>query len=301
MSFKDSALAIAVMMIWGFNFVVIKIGLDSFPPLLFSALRFAFAAFPLVLLIEKPTVPWRYILQIGLALGVAKFGLLFIGMSDQNQWSGMPAGLASLVLQTQAFFTVLFATVLLNEKPRFNQILGIIVAFAGVALLGSQTDQLGSIQSLILVIAAAAFWGISNVLMKQAKTPDFFRLIVWVSLIPPLPLFLLSWLFEGKDRIINAFTHINGQGVSALAYISFLSTIIGFGIWGSLLKRYEASLVAPCTLLVPVFGIISAAIVLNEKLTVIQGIAVFFVFCGLVLNLWRDSKTALKANNHERN
>lgn len=292
MAFQDVALAILTMAIWGFNFVVIKIGLGSFPPLLFSALRFALAAFPLILFVKKPPVSWRYILGIGLVLGVAKFGLLFIGMSDQSHWVGMPAGLASLVLQTQAFFTVLFATIILHEKPRPKKLLGILVAFIGIALLANQTNQSGSFQSLSLVILAAAFWGVANILMKQAKAPDVFHLIVWISIVPPLPLLLLSWLFEGPNKITHAITHITWTGFSALAYISFLSTIIGFGIWGRLLKRYEASLVAPFTLLVPVFGMVSAAVVLGEQLTLIQGVSAFLIFCGLILNLWRDRKLA---------
>jgi len=287
MSPRDIGLAVLTMAIWGFNFVVIKVGLESFPPLLFCSLRFALAAFPLVFFVGKPSVPWRYIVGIGLALGVAKFGLLFIGMSAQPIWGGMPAGLASLVLQTQAFFTLLFAAIALTEKPRPNQILGMIVAFSGIGLLTLDKGQIQSLPSLGLVIAAAACWGVANIFMKKANSPEVFRLIIWVSLIPPLPLLGLSWLFEGQTTIINALTHFNVKGVGALIYISFLSTVLGFGIWGALLKRYTTNLVAPFTLLVPIFGILSAAIVLKEHLTWLQGLAAVLVLCGLVLNLWR--------------
>jgi O-acetylserine/cysteine efflux transporter len=284
---RDIGLAVLTMAIWGFNFVVIKVGLESFPPLLFCALRFLLAALPLVFFVGKPAVPWKYIVGIGLALGVAKFGLLFIGMSGQPIWGGMPAGLASLVLQTQAFFTLLFAAIALSEKPRRNQILGMIVAFSGIGLLAIDKGQIQSLPSLGMVIAAAACWGVANIVMKKANSPDVFRLIIWVSLIPPLPLLGLSWIFEGGDRIVDALTHLNGKGLGALFYISFLSTVLGFGIWGALLKRYKTNLVAPFTLLVPIFGVMSAAIVLQEQLTWVQGLAAGLVLCGLVLNLWR--------------
>lgn len=282
---RDIGLAVLTMAIWGFNFVVIKVGLESFPPLLFSSLRFVLAAFPLVFFVGKPSVSWQYIVGIGLFLGVGQFGLLFISMSAQPVWGGMPAGLASLVLQTQAFFTLLFAAIALTERPRPNQVLGMIVAFSGIGLLTLDKGQIQSLPALALVIAAAACWGVANIFMKRANAPDVFRLIIWVSLVPPLPLLGLSWILEGQTQIVDALTHLNSKGLGALVYISFLSTILGFGIWGALLKRYKANLVAPFTLLVPIFGVMSAAIVLHERLTLIQGLAAVLVLCGLVLNL----------------
>ena len=281
---RDIALAITTMAIWGFNFVVIKIGLASFPPLLFTALRFALAAFPLVLFIGPPPVPWRYIIGIGLALGVAKFGLLFISLSSHPVWGGMPAGLASLVLQSQAFFTIVYAALLLKDRPRLMQLLGMGVAFTGIGLLAIETGQSGSIRALGIVLVAAASWGVSNILMKLANPPDVFRTIVWVSVVPPLPLLALSWVFEGPTRIFHALTHVSWVGISALAYIAFVSTLFGFAVWNALLKRYQASLVAPFSLLVPVFGLISAALFLNEQLTLSQVVAVILVLCGLILN-----------------
>jgi O-acetylserine/cysteine efflux transporter len=205
---------------------------------------------------------------------------------------GMPAGLASLVLQTQAFFTLLFAAIALAEKPRPNQILGMIVAFGGIGLLTLDKGQIQSLPALALVIAAAAYWSVGNIVMKKANSSDVFRLIIWVSLIPPLPLLGLSWIFEGQTKISEALTHLNGKGLGALVYISFLSTILGFGIWGALLKRYKTNLVAPFTLLVPIFGMVSAAIVLHERLTLIQGLAAILVLCGLVLNLRQGRASA---------
>jgi O-acetylserine/cysteine efflux transporter len=221
-------------------------------------------------------------------------------MSAQPVWGGMPAGLASLVLQTQAFFTLLFAACgfadtdrfALTERPRPNQILGMIVAFSGIGLLTLDKGQIQSLPALALVIAAAACWGVANIFMKRANAPDVFRLIIWVSLVPPLPLLGLSWILEGQTQIVDALTHLNSKGLGALVYISFLSTILGFGIWGALLKRYKANLVAPFTLLVPIFGMISAAIVLQERLTLIQGLAAILVLCGLVLNLRQSRASA---------
>ena len=274
------ALAVAVAAVWGFNFVMIKLGLRDVPPVLFSCLRFALAATPLLVLGVRggPPVPWRYIIGIGVSLGVVKFSLLFIGMDI-----GMPAGLSSLVLQSQAFFTALFAAVVLGDRPGPRQVAGMAVAFGGIGVIALEMPAGDSLLGLGLVVAAAACWGVSNIIMKSAKAPDLFRLMLWVSLVPPVPLFLLSLGMEGPERIVAALTGLSGMGIAALVYIAAGATLFGFAAWGFLLRSYPASQVAPFSLLVPIFGMTSSALVLGETLTAAKLAGAALVFAGVAL------------------
>lgn len=276
------ALAVAVAAVWGFNFVMIKLGLRDFPPVLFSCLRFALAASPLLLLGVRggPPVPWRYIIGIGVSLGVVKFSLLFIGMDI-----GMPAGLSSLVLQSQAFFTALFAAAVLGDRPGPRQMAGMAVAFGGIGVIALEMPAGDSLLGLGLVVAAAACWGVANIIMKQARAPDLFRLMLWVSVVPPLPLFLLSLGMEGPERIAAALTGLSAMGIAALVYIAAGATLFGFAAWGFLLRSYPASLVAPFSLLVPIFGLTSSALVLGESLSALKLAGAGLVFTGVALTV----------------
>lgn len=278
MPLKHIALATMVAAIWGINFVVIRIGLDNFPPILFSAIRFSLAAVPLVFFIGPPPVAWRWVIAIGFTLGIVKFSLLFIGID-----LGTPPGLASLVLQCQAFFTALFAAMILRERPALVQILGIIVAFAGIGLIATLQGSADSLLALALIVAAGAVWGVANILTKMSGALDMFRLIVWVSVVPPLPLFALSYAFEGSERIEAAVTQLSWTGVGAVVYIAFISTIVAFGVWGFLLRVHSASIVAPFSLLVPIFGMASSALILGETFGPTKLMASALVFVGLLL------------------
>jgi O-acetylserine/cysteine efflux transporter len=275
---RHVAIAVLIAAIWGVNFVVIDIGLDSLPPLLFAGLRFIAAAFPAVLFVRRPRIPWRWFLLIGLPLGVGQFGLLFIGMHI-----GMPAGLSSLVLQTQALFTAMFAAVMLRERPRRTQLSGMVVAFAGIALIGLSLGQGSPLLAFALCIAAAGMWGLANIGLRTAGPPDAFAFMVWVSLVPPLPLVILSMIFEGPRADVRALTHISAGGLGALFYIAYISTLIGFGAWGWLLRRYAAGQVAMYSLLVPPFGMSSAALFLGERITVTDAVAALLIVGGVAL------------------
>ncbi|MFF7677721.1 EamA family transporter [Actinacidiphila glaucinigra] len=253
------ALAVLVAAVWGVNFVVIEVGLAHFPPLLFCALRFLAAAVPAVFFVRRPGVPPHRIVAVGLVLGVAKFGLLFIGM-DQ----GMPAGLSSLVLQVQAVFTALLAVALLGERPGRLRTAGMGLAFAGIGVAAYDEGASGPIGAFVLVVAAAAFWGLSNVLTRRAAPPDALSWMVWVSLVPPLPLLALSLVVEGPAADVAALRGLDWSGAGAILYVAWITTVFGFGAWGFLLRTYDASAVAPFSLLVPVFGMTSAALLLDE-------------------------------------
>jgi O-acetylserine/cysteine efflux transporter len=286
----DLLTAVFVAFVWGLNFVVIKLGLAELPPLLFSALRFTVAALPWVFLVGRPQAPWRIILGIGLFLGLLKFSALFIGMD-----LGMPAGLASLVLQAQAFFTVLLAALWLKERPTSRQLIGMAVAFTGLALIA--LDLGAAPQGMIglgLVVLAAALWGVANLFMKEARGANALNLIVWVSLVPPLPLLLVSLAVDGPDRVSSALLGLDWTGIGAVLYIGLIATIVGFGLWGRLLSRYPAAVVAPFSLLVPIFGMSAGALLLGEPLGPLRIAAAVLVLAGLgiVALPWGASRAA---------
>ncbi|MEV4438236.1 EamA family transporter [Streptomyces sp. NPDC049577] len=285
------ALAVFVAALWGVNFVVIDVGLDQFPPLLFCALRFLVAALPAVFFVGRPQVKWRWILAVGLVLGVGKFGLLFIGMR-----AGMPAGLSSLVLQVQAVFTALAAMVYLGERPGRVRLLGMGVALAGIALAAVDEGASGPLTGFALVVLAAALWGVSNILTRKAAPPDAFRFIVWVSTVPVLPLLLLSLLFEGPHADAQALRSLDWGGAGAIVYVAWISTVAGFGAWGLLLRTYDASAVAPFSLLVPVFGMSSAALLLGEGVGPLRWGAAVLLVGGVALTSLAGRRRAVPAD-----
>ncbi|QES52342.1 EamA family transporter [Streptomyces venezuelae] len=285
-----TALAVLVAAVWGFNFVVIEIGLDHFPPLLLSALRFLVAALPAVFFVGRPKVAWRWVLGVGLALGIAKFGLLFTGMD-----AGMPAGLSSLVLQVQAVFTAVFAAVVLGERPGRVRLLGMAVALAGIGVAAVDEGASGPVLGFTLVVGAALCWGVSNVLTRKAAPPDALNFMVWVCTVPVLPLLALSLLLEGPDRDLAALRALDWSGVGVIAYVAWISTVVGFGAWGYLLRRYPATSVAPFSLLVPVFGMSSAALVLGEGVSGLRWAAAVLLVGGVALTSFGGSAPARPA------
>jgi O-acetylserine/cysteine efflux transporter len=278
MSPRHVLLATLVAALWGFNFVIIDVGLGELPPFAFAALRFVAAALPAVFFVRRPAVAWRWIISVGLFIGVGQFGLLFVGMHQ-----GMPAGLSSVVLQTQAIFTMLFASVLLREKPRKVQVAGMTIALAGVAIVGFNVGKASPLLAFLLCVGAAAMWGLGNVAMRKARPNDAFGFMVWMSLVPPLPFLLLSAIFEGPTAVVDALGAMTVTGFAALAYIAYVSTLVGFGAWGWLMRRYDAGQVAMYSLLVPPFGLASAAVVLGESITAANLLAAALIVGGVAL------------------
>lgn len=272
MSPRHLALAVGLAAVWGFNFVVMQVGLKYFPPLLYAGIRFTLAAFPALLLAGRPGVQWRWVAGVAATIGVGQFGLLLVGMR-----AGMPAGLTSLVLQMQALFTVLFAVTLLGERLTARRVLGLAVAFSGLALVAFDFGVSGPLGAFALCVAAAAAWGLGNVVQRRAAPPDSLRFMVWVSAFSAPPLLLLSLLVEGAPVLTAP-----AEGWLSLVYVAFVSTLGGFGVWGWLLRRYDASTVAPYTLLVPVFGMSSAALVTGEPLSWPKLLAAALIVSGVL-------------------
>ncbi|WP_340378910.1 EamA family transporter [Streptomyces sp. SS7] len=281
------ALAVLVAAVWGANFTVVEIGLGHFPPLLFSALRFLTAALPAVFLVGRPKVAWKWIVAVGLVLGVAKFGLLFVGMD-----AGMPAGLSSLVLQIQAVFTAAIAFAVLGERPGRLRLFGMAVALAGIGVAAVDEGTSGPLGAFALVVAAAVCFGASNVLTRKAAPPDSLNFMVWVSTVPVLPLLALSLLTEGPSRDYDALRALDWQGAGTVVYVAWVTTVLGFGAWGRLLHRYPASTVAPFALLVPVFGMSSAALFLGEPISGLRWCAAALLVGGVALTSLAPARAA---------
>jgi O-acetylserine/cysteine efflux transporter len=228
MTGRHLGLAVLVAAVWGANFVAIDAGLSHYPPLLFTALRFLVAAVPAVFLVGKPGVPWRYVLAGGVVLGALQFGLLFEGMK-----AGMPAGLSSLVQQGQAIFTAGFAAVLLRERIGPRRLLGLAVAVAGMVVAALDQASRGGaapLTAFALVVGAAAAFGFSNIITRKAAPPDALRWMVWVSVVPPLPLAALSLLTEGPRADLRALTTFSASAVGSLLYVAWGATLVGFGL-----------------------------------------------------------------------
>lgn len=280
MSTRDLLLALLVIVVWGLNFVVIMTGLNHMPPLLMGALRFMLVVFPAIVFIRKPQVPWRWLLAYGLTISLGQFAFLFSAMAV-----GMPAGLASLVLQSQAFFTLLFAAVFIGERVRASNLVGLVVAAAGLTLIGMQVDRIMTVAGFALTICAASMWALGNVVTRRIGKVNLVGLVVWGNLVPPLPFLLLSWWLEGPVAIQAALQAFNVQSMLVLMYLAFGATLLGYSIWGRLLSRYPASQVAPFSLLVPVVGLTSASILLGDRLGPWQLIGALLVMLGLLINV----------------
>jgi O-acetylserine/cysteine efflux transporter len=278
---KDVLLALVVITVWGLNFVVIKIGLQGVPPLLLGALRFLLVLFPAIFFIPRPRLPWRWLLAYGLTISLGQFAFLFYAMSV-----GMPAGLASLVLQAQAFLTLLFAVPLLGERVRTGQWLGLLVAATGLTLIGLQSGQGMTLAGFALTLCAAAMWALGNIVSRRIGRVDILGLVIWGALVPPLPFLALSLWLEGPATLERALLGLDLTSLLAIAYLAFAATMLGYGLWGRLLSRYPASQVAPFSLLVPVVGLSASALLLGERLDTQQGAGVGLVLAGLLVNLY---------------
>ena len=278
MKLKELLIALFVVVIWGVNFVVIKVGLGSFPPLLLAALRFAVAAVPAIFL-PRPNVPLGRFLFIGLTLFTGQFALLFTGMA-----AGLPAGLASVVIQSQAFFTGPIAVLILGERIFPRQIGGTAIAFLGlvaIALTAGAHDF--TLTGLLLCLGAALCWSIGNVALRGAGKVDMLAMVCWLSLVPPLPLLGLSLVVDGPATIAHALINMDWAGIGSVLYIGVLSTNVGYGFWAYLLKHYPAGQVAPFSLLVPITGTLAAAILLGEQFGEVRLLGMMLVFVGLVI------------------
>ncbi|WP_102158237.1 EamA family transporter [Zhihengliuella halotolerans] len=261
---RHRLLAVSVALMWGLNFIAIDASLQVFPPLFLVALRFALLAVPTILLVPRPDVPVRWLLGYGLGFGTLQFLFLYWGMSI-----GMPAGLASLVLQASAPFTVLLGALFLRERIGPLGIAGITIAVGGLTVVGWQRWESASLLPFLLTLAGAFGWALGNICNRRARPSNPLHLTLWMSVVPPLPMLALSLHFEGPAAIAASFTGLgSAAGLAALAGLAYtvaIGTILGSGVFTWLMSRHPAGVVAPFTLLVPVFGMSAAWLALGER------------------------------------
>ena len=286
LSRADWAKALVVVVVWGLNFVVMKWGLATLSPLVLCALRFLTASLLFLLFVRPPRhLSWGVMAAYGLVQGVGQFGLLFTGMQ-----LGMPAGMSSVVLQTQAFITMLMAAALLGETPHRWQWLGLCIAIGGLVFIGAAHGDGASGMTLagfLLTVGAAAMWAGSNLLTRVAARQGPYEpvsFIVWSSVFPIVPLLLLACVVDGTEAVVQQLRGLGRRELGVVAYLALLSTLLGYGLWTRLLQRYAASTVAPLSLLVPVVGLLSAMLLLGERPTAWQWMGTLGVLAGMVIN-----------------
>jgi O-acetylserine/cysteine efflux transporter len=286
---KDLALALLIIGVWGVNFAVIKVGVVGVPPLLLGALRFVLAAFPALLFFKAPRVPLRWYLAYGLTISVAQFAFLFSAIHV-----GMPSGLASLVLQSQSFFTLLLASWWLHERWQGHQMAGLLLALGGLVLIGvahGPSVQGASLPLLgfALTLLAALSWACGNIVTRvvgRFGPMNQLAFVVWASLVPPLPFLALSLWLEGPQAIMQALTHLTAGTLAAVAYLAWMATLLGYGLWTYLISRYPTNRVAPFTLLVPLVGLSTGWVVFGETLGPLHWAGGALLMLGLLMNVF---------------
>ncbi|CAA9393000.1 MAG: Permease of the drug/metabolite transporter (DMT) superfamily [uncultured Nocardioides sp.] len=274
-------LAVLVSVLWGLNFLAIHASLQQFPPLFLVGLRFALIAVPTILLVPRPQVPLRWLLGYGAGFGTLQFIGLYLGMA-----AGFPAGLASLVLQSSAPFTVLLGALLLRERLTARRAAGVAVAVSGLALVGlARATDTGWVP-FVLVVLGGLGWAFGNLASRQAAAPNPLHLTLWMSVVPPLPMFALSLAVEGPGAIAASFAGPAGAEVAlawaGLGYTILLGTIVGSGIWVWLMARHPAGTVAPFSMLVPVTGLLAGWWVLGDRPALLELLGGVLVVGGVL-------------------
>jgi O-acetylserine/cysteine efflux transporter len=263
MSSRDRTLALFVALIWGLNFPATFLALQHFPPFLMVAIRYGLIAIPTILLVPRPKVKWRWLLAVGFFMGVVQFGFLYLAISI-----GLSSGLASIVLQASAPFTVLIAALFLREKLALRQVIGIGIAVAGLALIAVERAQAAALIPIIVCLLGALGWALGNVSSRSAAAPNALHLTLWASIVPPIPMLALSFALEGPQRIGDSLSTVfTLEALPAdlgLLYVILIATLIGYVVWNGLLSRYPSSTVAPFSMLVPVVGVLSSWLVFAE-------------------------------------
>jgi len=273
-------LALAVVAVWGTNFVVIKLALGHMPPLLFATLRFTLAVLPAIFFLPRPAVGWGNLAAYGLLIGVGQFGLLFVAMNGH-----ISPGLASLVIQVQVFFTIGLAMRLSGERLQRMQWLALALATGGVATIVMHTDGSTTVLGLGLILLAALSWAGGNIVSRRAGQVNMVAYVVWSSLFAVPPLLVLTVTMEGWDAVTAGLRQADAATWAAVAWQAWGNSLFGYAAWGWLLARYPAATITPMALLVPLFGMGSSALLLGEGLPTWKLTAAALVMGGLALNL----------------
>lgn len=281
MKLRHFVLAISITAIWGVNFSVIKLGLTTVDPLILAGIRFTLCALPAIFFIPKPDVQWRYIIGYGLIFGIGLWAVVNIGIK-----SGLSAGIASLVLQFSAFFTILLGAWIFNETISRYQLAGMGLACYGLLSIILIADGTVTMAGLLLVLLGAIAWSAANVINKKAKTTQVFAFLVWSSAFSPIPLFGLDYAINGSVGYSALVHQLDDRVILSILFQVYPNTLFGYWVWNSLLKRYPVSTVAPLSLLVPVFGLLGSVMIFDETLSANKIIAVLLIVSGLGVGLY---------------
>ncbi|WP_246093584.1 EamA family transporter [Microbacterium kyungheense] len=296
MNRRDMVLAAAVATFWGFNFVVIDWGMDGIPPLLFVAIRFAVVALAAVV-VPRPRTTWRTIIGVGLFMSLGQFGLLYTSMA-----LGLQPGLAALVLQAQAVFTILIAAAVLRERPTAAQLIGVGLGIVGLSIVAAGRGGDAPALAVALALAAAFSWGIGNVISRRAGTVTgqgrlgSLSLTVWSAIVVPIPALGLSFAVEGSNAIVAGLAAFGWQSALSTLYTAGLCTIIGYSIWNALLARNPSAAVVPWTLLAPVVAMASAALLLGQIPTPAEVVGGVLLVGGVLVTGLRSRRRASGAS-----
>ncbi len=277
---KHILLALITVLVWGFNFIAIHLGLEVIPPFLFCAMRFGFAALPWVFFLPKPKAPLKYIIGYGVFTFAFQFGFLFTGIH-----LGLTPGLSSLVLQISVFFSMGLAAFLFNDKPNLWKICGSLISFIGVGIVASHVDAGSTFIGFIMTLLAAFSWSVGNMFTKKVAADSPLSLVVWGNFVAFPIMAIVSYFVEGPTLIMASLNKVSLLTILAVVYVVYFSTHIGYGIWGFLLKTYSTAVVVPFTLLIPIVTFLSAAVFLGEDFLLWKLLASVFVISGLVFNL----------------
>ncbi len=278
MNAKHVVMAFFIVVLWGLNFVALKIAVLSLPPIFLAGLRFLLISIPWIFFVEKPKVSKRQFITLPITLGVLQYSLLYYGMS-----TGLSAGLSAVILQTQSFFTVIMSTILIKEKPRLNEISGLLIGALGVMILLINNNGDFKIEAVLIILAAAISWGIANIQLKNLGNVNMVSFLIWISPFAAIVLFIISFILE-YDLVLNIdFSNVEIKVFLSIFYTAYLSTVIGFTMWQYLLNKYKSVQITPYGLLVPVTGSIFGYIILSEVLEIYQIIAGIVIIIGLMV------------------
>ena len=278
MNAKHVVMAFFIVVLWGLNFVALKIAVLSLPPIFLAGFRFLLISIPWIFFVENPKVSKKQFINLTITLGVLQYSLLYYGMS-----TGLSAGLSAVILQTQSFFTVIMSTILIKEKPRLNEILGLLIGALGVIILLINNNGDFKIESVLIILAAAISWGIANIQLKNLGNVNMVSFLIWISPFAAIVLFIISFILE-YDLVLNIdFSNVEIKVFLSIFYTAYLSTVIGFTMWQYLLNKYKSIQITPYGLLVPVTGSIFGYIILSEVLEIYQIIAGIVIIIGLMV------------------
>lgn len=274
-------LTLAVVIVWGVNYVMVKFSLEHMGPLSLCAFRFFLAFFPIIFFIPRPKTSWTNIIAYALLTFAIQFPLLFGGMA-----AGVAPGVAALIVQSQVFFAIFFACLWTGQSLSPWQVLGGIISFIGIGLIAGHRDLDCSLLGFLLLLGSAILWGLATLVSVRLKAVNMFSMVVWGSCLSFFPLALLAFVFENPLEVLMHANQLPFEAIFSLLYIAYVSTHFGYGVWSWLLSKYETASITPFVLLCPIIAMVSSALLFNETFEPWKIISALFVIAGLCINVF---------------